>query len=170
MAPLTGHSASKQNDPRTACHGSTSGAYSDQSLGEWLDMPRCPLCGYSRPETADIEVPTTSRDPHTLADSVDPSPPQSSLVGHLRSVRHSGSLRLCSLPRPCNTRAATSKRRLRYSTSTARRCTRKSNATRLPDPKPGVPAQPQIPVFRHAAGGAHTASANEIGWSIGKHV
>jgi DNA-binding NtrC family response regulator len=43
-------------------------------------MPRCPLCGYSRPETADIEVPTTSRDPHTLADSVDPPPPQPSSV------------------------------------------------------------------------------------------
>ena len=43
-------------------------------------MPRCPLCGYSRPETADIEVPTTSLDPPTLADSVGPPPPQPSSV------------------------------------------------------------------------------------------
>jgi transcriptional regulator of acetoin/glycerol metabolism len=45
-------------------------------------MPRCPFCGYSWPETADIEVPTTSRDPRTLADSVDSPAPQSSLFGH----------------------------------------------------------------------------------------
>jgi transcriptional regulator of acetoin/glycerol metabolism len=46
-------------------------------------MPRCPFCGYSRPETADIEVPTTCPDPRTLPDGVDSSPSQSSLVGHL---------------------------------------------------------------------------------------
>ncbi len=42
-------------------------------------MPRCPLCGYSRPETVDSEVSAT-HNPHTLADSVDPAPPQSGLA------------------------------------------------------------------------------------------
>jgi transcriptional regulator of acetoin/glycerol metabolism len=42
-------------------------------------MPRCPLCGYSRPETADSEVPAT-HDLRTLADSVDSAPPQSGLA------------------------------------------------------------------------------------------
>ena len=42
-------------------------------------MPRCPLCGYSRSETADGEVPAT-RDPRVVADAVSSAKPQSSLA------------------------------------------------------------------------------------------
>ena len=42
-------------------------------------MPRCPLCGCSRPETADSEVPVT-RDPDAAADGVNSAKPQSSLA------------------------------------------------------------------------------------------
>ena len=42
-------------------------------------MPRCPLCGCSRPETADSEVPVT-RDPHAAADGVNSAKPQSRLA------------------------------------------------------------------------------------------
>ena len=42
-------------------------------------MPRCPLCGCSRPETAYSEVPVT-RDPHAVADGVNSASPQSRLA------------------------------------------------------------------------------------------
>ena len=42
-------------------------------------MPRCPLCGYSRPETADNEVPAT-RDPRADANAVNSAKRQSSLA------------------------------------------------------------------------------------------
>ena len=41
-------------------------------------MPRCPLCGCSRPETADNEVPAT-RDPHAVPDAANSAKPHSSL-------------------------------------------------------------------------------------------